>query len=126
MSQTETSQYEMVVLFRPQYEAKLDDQLKIISDLVKNNNGQIVDEIDWGRRELAYKIADETHAIYRIYRLDLPASAPAKIETVLNITDSVIRHLITKIDSKVEEVIAAEKKARAISELAHDNHDNDE
>ena len=49
---------------------------------------------------------------YHQYELSLPADAPAKIDGVLNITDDVIRHLIVKIDEKVEKVLAEEKKMR--------------
>ena len=112
MSQSGKSRYEMVVLFRPELESKMDASLKIIADLVKQSGGDIITDQDWGRKELAYKIAGETHAIYHQYELSLPADAPAKIDGVLNITDDVIRHLIVKIDEKVEKVLAEEKKMR--------------
>ena len=112
MSQTGKSRYEMVILFRPELESKMDASLKTIADLVKQSGGDIITDQDWGRKELAYKIAGETHAIYHQYELSLPADAPAKIDGVLNITDDVIRHLIVKIDEKVEKVLAEEKKMR--------------
>lgn len=118
MSQTGKSRYEMVVLFRPELEGKMDAPLKVIADLVKQNDGDIITENDWGRKELAYKIAGETHAVYRVYELSLPAEAPAKIDSVLNITEGVIRHLIVKIDDKIEAALAEEKKARTAREAA--------
>lgn len=123
MAQTGKNRYEMIVLFRPDLESKMDAPLKTIADLVKDNGGDIVSDKDWGRRELAYKIAGETHAVYRVYELRLPATAPAKIDSVLNITDGVIRHLIVKIDEKVEAVLAEEKKARAARETDKAEHD---
>lgn len=123
MAQAGKSRYEMMVLFRPELEADMTVPLKTIADLVKQNGGDIISENDWGRRELAYKIAGETHAIYRVYELSLPADAPTKIDGVLNITDSVIRHLITKIDDKVERVLAEEKQARAAREAARVERD---
>ena len=111
MSQTGKNRYEMVVLFRPELEAKMDAPLKVVADLVKQNGGDII-------TELAYKIAGETHAVYRVYELSLPAEAPAKIDNVLNITEGVIRHLIVKIDDKIEAALAEEKKARAAREAA--------
>lgn len=123
MSETAKSRYELVVLFRPEFEAKMEQPLQTIADLIAANGGEIASQDDWGRKELAYKIAGETHAIYRIYELDLPATAPAKIESVLNITDSVIRHLLTKVDPKVEAALAEEKKARAAREAARVDKD---
>ena len=89
-------------------------------------NGDIITDKDWGRKELAYKIAGETHAIYHQYELSLPADAPAKIDAVLNITDGVIRHLIVKIDEKVEKVLAEEKAARAAREAARAERERSE
>lgn len=123
MAETKTGRYELVVLFRPELEAKIDDALKTISDIVTTNGGEIVKTNNWGRREMAYKIAGETHAIYYVYELSLPATAPAKIEATLNITEGVIRQLLTKIDEKAEAVLAAEKKAREAREAARAQQD---
>ena len=114
------NEYELVVLFRPELEAKMDAPLKTVAKLIADNGGKITDENDWGRRELAYKIASETHAIYRVYTLELPTSAPVKIDSVLNITDDVIRHLLTKVDQKAKAVLAEENARRA------DRKDSDE
>lgn len=118
MSEEVKQHYELVVLFRPELESKLDGALKVVADLVADGKGEIVSEDNWGRRELAYKIAGETHAVYRIYQLSLPTDSVAKLDSVLNITHEVIRHLITRVDEKAEAILAADKKARADRELA--------
>jgi len=124
------SEYELVVLFRPEFEKDMAPALKTMADLVKNNGGEITAEDDWGRKELAYKIAGETHAVYRVYTLQLPADAPAKLSKVLNITDNVIRYLLTKVDPKVKAVLAEEKERAAnrqgSSEPEDDAADSDE
>lgn len=107
------SEYELVVLFRPELEAKLEPALKTVAKLVKDSGGEITAEEDWGRKELAYKIAGETHALYRVYTLQLPTDAPAKISGVLNITDEVLRYLLTKVDAKAVAALAEEKVQRA-------------
>ena len=112
MSQTATSRYEMVVLFRPELEAQMDKPLQTIANLIKDNGGKIISEDDWGCKSLAYKIAGQTHAVYRVYQLELPSTAPAKIDSTLNITDDVLRHLITKVDAKIEAWLTENKKAR--------------
>lgn len=112
MSQTATGRYEMVVLFRPELEAQMDKPLQTIANLIKDNGGKIISEDDWGRKSLAYKITGQTHAVYRVYQLELPSTAPAKIDSTLNITDDVLRHLITKVDAKIEAWLAENKKAR--------------
>lgn len=106
------SKYELVVLFRPELEAKLDAPLKNVAKLIADAGGQITNEDDWGRRELAYKIAGETHAIYRVYTLELPPAAPNQLSAALNINNDIVRYLLTKVDPKVEEVLAEEKSQR--------------
>ncbi len=113
MSNEALKRYELVVLFKAELESKLDPSLKTVADLIAANGGKIVKEEMWGRKELAYKINGETHAVYRVYELELPAAAPAKIEGVLNINGDVIRHLLAKIDAKAEAGLAEEKAKRA-------------
>ena len=115
MPTTNTSEYELVALYRPELESKIEAPLKKVADIITTNGGKIVSEDDWGRRELAYSIAGETHALYRVYTLELPAEAPANIGAVLNITDEVIRYLLTKVDAKVKEALAEEKSRKSVS-----------
>ena len=119
-----TKSYELVVLFRAELEAKMDAPLKTVADLVEANGGKIVSDENWGRKELAYKIAGETHAIYHLYRLELPATAPAKIDASLNINNDVIRHLLTKVDAKADAAIAEDKERRAAREAAQADRDD--
>jgi small subunit ribosomal protein S6 len=106
------SEYELVVLFRPELEAKLDAPLKNLSKIIADAGGKITAEDDWGRRELAYKIDGETHAVYRVYTLDLPTAAPNQISSALNIVSDVIRYLLTRVDSKAKAALAEEKSRR--------------
>jgi small subunit ribosomal protein S6 len=112
-SQTTTNEYELVVLFRPELEDKLDVATQTVADIIKKNDGVIVAEEDWGRKELAYQIAGESQAVYRLYTLQLPTSAPAKISTALNINQSLLRYLLTKVDPKVKAALSEEKSRRA-------------
>ncbi len=107
------SEYELVLLFQPKLESDQAPALKKVAKIITDNGGEIVNEEDWGRKELAYKIGGETHAIYHIYTLNLPAEAPNKISSVLNITDEVLRHLLTKVDQKVKSALAEEKEKAA-------------
>lgn len=115
MPTTNTSEYELVVLYRPELESKIEAPLKKVANIITTNGGKIVSEDDWGRRELAYSIAGETHAVYRVYTLKLPSEAPAAISSVLNITDEVVRYLLSKVDAKAQAVLAEEKTRKVAS-----------
>ncbi|MBQ8824032.1 MAG: 30S ribosomal protein S6 [Ruminococcus sp.] len=50
---------------------------------------------EWGKRKLAYAIEDETEAFYVLYTFESEPAFPAEVERVLNITDGVLRFLVT-------------------------------
>ena len=50
---------------------------------------------DWGKRKLAYPIEDETEGYYVIYTFESKPDYPAELSRRLNITDGVLRSLVT-------------------------------
>ena len=81
-----------------------------------DNGGKVTNTDNWGKRKLAYAIAKNEYAVYVFYTVELPSEAVQKIEAALNITDEVIRFLITRVDIKgiaKAEAAKAEKARRA-------------
>ncbi|MEO5499124.1 MAG: 30S ribosomal protein S6 [Candidatus Saccharimonadales bacterium] len=103
-------EYELTVLIHPDLEADLETPLKIVRDIVTSNKGTVTSEDNWGKKRLAYKIAKEDFAVYVFMELSLPPSAVAKVDSTLNITDSVLRHLLASVDPKAK---AAQAEADA-------------
>ena len=60
--------------------------------------GQIVKVSPWGRRRLAYPIGAYREGSYYIVLFDAPPEAVAELERGLNITEEVMRHLVTRIE----------------------------
>jgi small subunit ribosomal protein S6 len=118
-------EYELVVLFHPSLEVDMTGALAKVAQIIGDAGGKIVDEDDWGRRRLAYKIAGEEFAIYRVYTLELPADAPQKLSGVLNITDEVLRFLLTKIDAKAKAILDEEKRRRHADDDEERDDDRD-
>jgi small subunit ribosomal protein S6 len=108
--------YEMAVLYHPDLEidlAKAEDRVKKI---ITDNGGNITKADNWGKRKLAYPIAKQEFAVYVFYTVDMPAENVAKVEQTFNITDEIIRFLITRPDLKAAakaEALKAEKAAKA-------------
>lgn len=50
---------------------------------------------EWGKRKLAYPINDETEGYYVIYNFTSKPDFPAELSRRLNISDGVLRSLIT-------------------------------
>jgi len=128
------NQYEIAVLYHPDLEIDMEKATKKVEKIFTDNGGKVVKADNWGKRKLAYKIAKQEHAVYVIYTVDMPGTGVAKTEYSLNITDEVIRFLITRPDLKAiakAEATKAEKaqKAAERGDRADDDDrdkDNDE
>ena len=110
-----TNKYELAVLYHPDLEIDLEKAAEKVANIVKNNGGKIVSEDNWGKRKLAYKIKGHDHAVYVFYIAEIPAQGLRKIESTLNITDEVIRFLITRPDEKAvakDEDFKAKRKGK--------------
>ena len=110
------NQYEIAVLYHPDLEVDLEKGSSRVEKIFTDNGGKVASVDNWGKRKLAYPIAKNEHAVYVFYTVDLPAENVGKVESTLNITDEVIRFLITKPDLKAiakAEAAKAEKAEQA-------------
>ncbi|HMR73028.1 MAG TPA: 30S ribosomal protein S6 [Candidatus Saccharibacteria bacterium] len=103
-------EYELTVLIHPDLEADVEPALKKVRDIVTANKGSIKKEDNWGKKRLQYKIGGEEFAVYVYFEIELPASANAKVQSTLNITDEVLRYLLVSVDEKVRALQAEEAK----------------
>ena len=122
------NQYEIAVLYHPDLEVDLSKAEDRVTKIFTDNGGKITGTDNWGKRKLAYNIKGNEHAIYVFYTVELPPASVQKIESTLNITDEVIRFLITKPDLKAiakAEAMKAEKAKKA-AERGESSDDKDE
>ena len=91
--------YELMLVIRPDAP---DDAVQALIDrqtrTIVTAGGQIIKVSPWGRRRLAYKIGPHNEASYFIIVFDAPSEAVAELERGLNITEEVLRHLVTRVD----------------------------
>jgi len=120
------NQYEIAVLYHPDLEIDLEKASSRIVKIFTDNGGTVVSEDNWGKRKLAYDIKGSEHAVYVFYTVDLPGESVRKVESTLNITDEVIRFLITKPDLKAIAKAEAEKAAKAAKAAARGENANDD
>jgi small subunit ribosomal protein S6 len=110
------NQYEIAVLYHPDLEIDLEKATGKVEKIFTDNGGTVVANDNWGKRKLAYPIKKNETAVYVFYTVELPAEAVRKVESILNITDEVIRFLITRPDLKAiakAEALKAEKAKKA-------------
>lgn len=104
------NQYEVAVLYHPDLEIDLGKASTRVEKIIADNGGKIVGTDNWGKRKLAYPIKKNEHAVYVFYTVEMPAENVQKVESTLNITDEVLRFLITRPDLKA---IAKAEAAKA-------------
>ncbi len=123
------NQYEIAVLYHPDLEVDLSKAEDKVQKILTDNGGKVVNADNWGKRKLAYPIAKQEHAVYVIYTVEMPGAGVAKTEGLLNITDEVIRFLITKPDLKAiakADAAKAEKAAKQAERGEHADDDEDD
>lgn len=109
-------QYEVAVLYHPDLEIDLGKASKRVEKIIADNGGKILNTDNWGKRKLAYPIKKNDYAVYVFYTVELPSESVQKVESTLNITDEVVRFLITRPDLKAvakAEAAKAEKAKKA-------------
>lgn len=110
------NQYEIAVLYHPDLEIDLEKATSRVEKIFTDNGGTVKNVDNWGKRKLAYPIKKNEHAVYVFYTVELPAENVGKVESTLNITDEVIRFLITRPDLKAiakADALKAEKAEKA-------------
>ena len=107
------TQYEVAVLYDPGLEVDLTKAEDRVKKIITDNGGKITATDNWGKRKLAYKIKGNEHAIYVFYTAELPPESVQKVESTLNITDEVVRFLVTKPDLKAIAKAEAQKAEKA-------------
>ena len=105
------NQYEIAILFDPDLEVDLDKATDKVEKIITDNGGKITNTDNWGKKKLAYPIKKHDSAVYVFYTAEVPGESVRKIESILNITDEVIRFLIVRPDLKK---IAKAEAAKAV------------
>ncbi len=89
--------YELMLVLRPDAP---DERAAAVIDrttrYVVASGGQIVKVAPWGRRRLAYPIERYREGSYHIVVFESPAEAIAELERSLQITEDVLRSLVTR------------------------------
>ena len=123
------NQYELAVLYHPDLEIDLEKATTKVEKIITDNGGEIKNTDNWGKRKLAYPIKKNESAVYVIYTIALPPEGVRKVESTLNITDEVIRFLVTRPDLKAiakAEAAKAEKAKKAAERGESESSDDKE
>jgi small subunit ribosomal protein S6 len=97
---SEPRDYEMMVVVTPTVaEEGLPPVIERVSGYITNQGGTVsstINENPWGRRRLAYQIDRFREGSYHIVLFEAPGEALNDLERTLQITEEVLRHLVTR------------------------------
>lgn len=122
------NQYEIAVLYHPDLEIDLEKATAKIEQIITGSGSKITKTDNWGKRKLAYPIAKNDFAVYVFYTVEMEPASVAKIEQTFNITDEIIRYLITRPDykAKAKAEALAEQKAKKAAERRDGGDEEDD
>ena len=97
------NKFEVVILLSPETSSQgINDDIKLFKDLITSNTGKIVNEEDWGLRELSYNILKFKKAFYKFFQIEISGDSIDKIKKNLNQSDNFLRHLFIKVKQHQE------------------------
>lgn len=71
-----------------------------VEKFIANAGGEILRRDDWGKRRLAFPITKFTEGFYRVLQFKLTASAVRDLERNLKLTEEILRHIVTRVETE--------------------------
>ena len=90
--------YEVVFLVHPDQSEQVPAMIERYKTLIEGDNGKIHRLEDWGRRQLAYPIANLAKAHYVMLNIEVSQNVLNELETGFRFNDAVLRHLVVRRD----------------------------
>lgn len=122
--------YEVVFLVHPDQSEQVPAMLERYKALIEADGGKIYRLEDWGRRQLAYPIANLAKAHYVLLNIEVSQAALAELESGFRFNDAVLRHLIVRRDesdvaSDSEPSFIMKSKEKDDAKSSRHRHDDD-
>jgi small subunit ribosomal protein S6 len=106
--------YELALIINPEVsEEETRAVLDRVEQIVATYGGQIVRVNQWGRRRLAYPIERHRDGFYVFIDMILTPETVIELERTLKVSETVLRHMTKKRDSKVVQKEREDREARA-------------
>ncbi|MEM0915824.1 MAG: 30S ribosomal protein S6 [Planctomycetota bacterium] len=117
-STNDKSLYEGLFLFSPAAGTEIDETLQLVRDMIERVEGEIVTLAKWEERKLAYTIGDIKRGLYVLSLFRVDGTKIVNIERDCNLSEDVVRAMITKADHMGElEIEAAINGAQTATEI---------
>ena len=95
--------FEAVVLLSPEITSNVRIScLDSLEKIINEKSGKIINNEDWGLRDLSYKIDHYSKAFYNFYQIEIEGIKINSIKQALNQDEKFIRHLFIRVDKHQE------------------------
>ena len=118
--------YEIVFLVHPDQSEQVPAMIERYKTLIEGDNGKIHRLEDWGRRQLAYPIANMAKAHYVMINIECTQVVLDELKSGFRFNDAVLRHLVIKRDgADTEQSFILKSKEKDDSKAPRRRDDDD-
>ena len=97
------NKFEVVLILNPDLSTNiLDNEIDEFKTKLNNHSAKIIDEENWGLRDLSYTINKYKKAFYRFFQLETTGSIVKEISKELNQSENLIRYIFIKVKNHQE------------------------
>jgi small subunit ribosomal protein S6 len=100
-------QYEAMFLFPAGASAELDKSISTVKGIIERHEGKVQVLKKWDERKLAYELEGQKRGLYIIAYFTAPGAAVGAIERDVNLSEEVLRVLVTHAEHLNETEMAA-------------------
>jgi len=109
------SKYELMYIIDASLEeGPRKELIEKVNTLITSHGGEVEKVDEWGKRRLAYPINYKNDGYYVLINFASAPDLPIEIERVLQISDSVLRYLVIKLEQKQTSVKPRPVSARPV------------
>ena len=97
------NKFETVIILSPDLSSQLlKSEIDNFKNKITENNGKIINEEEWGLRDLSYNIKKFKKGFYNFFQLEINGTDLSKIKLDLNQSDVLLRYLFIKVSNHQE------------------------
>ena len=97
------NKFEVVLILNPDLATiALNNEIDDFKSKISSHSGKIVNEENWGLRDLSYSINKFKKAFYRFFQIETSGSIVKEISKELNQNENLIRYIFIKVKNHQE------------------------
>ncbi len=92
--------FETVIILSPEISStKLSEELDKFKNLINSSSGKVVDQENWGLRDLSYSINKFNKAFYNFFQIEIDGKKINNFKKELNQNDNILRYIFIKVEN---------------------------